>query len=326
MVDNRCQDKSTKMETVQSLWHIGKNKSEIQVDQIVKKRDLIRVETKFSMISMGTERMVALGQAPVEMHEKMKVPYGAGNFKLPIKYGYSLVGMTPDKRRVHLLHPHQNVCLVAENDLYEIPNELPFKRAALISNMETIVNAMWDAQVQEGESILIIGFGNIGALLALSLRKSGNSNIIVFDLNKSKMEMARHLGFETLASNLHNYDVVFHSSASQEGLQHAINRCNMEGKIIELSWYGNRQINLTLGKDFHYKRLSIISSQVSKIPKRVEKLYDYSARKGIVCDYLLDEVYDNLITHMVPFYTSPLFFEDVRKANVGDHMICLIEY
>ena len=96
----------------------------------------------------------------------MKVPYMKGEFPFPVSYGYSLVGKIikgPEKlinRYVHLMHPHHDFAFVREQDIFLIPDSIPPKRAVFASNLETVVNAIWDSKPQLGDQILIAGFGN----------------------------------------------------------------------------------------------------------------------------------------------------------------------
>ena len=64
------------------------------------------------------------------------------------------------------MHPHQSICEVAETEIFVLPDDLSPAKATLISNMETVINAIWDSELGENEKVLIAGFGNIGGLLA----------------------------------------------------------------------------------------------------------------------------------------------------------------
>jgi threonine dehydrogenase-like Zn-dependent dehydrogenase len=129
-----------------------------------------------------------------------------------------------------------------------------------------------------------------------------------------------------LVDEIDNFDIIYHTTATEEGLQYGIDHLKEEGKLIELSWYGNKSVKINLGKEFHYKRLSIISSQVSVIPKMMRENHSYSSRKELAFKYLEDKSYDDLISHIIPFEETPSFFDKLRKGNLENGLIWIIKY
>ena len=126
------------MKETKSLWHLSDNQSIIRNEIAVEASPgFCQIKSQFSLISTGTERLVAMGGVPNSIQEDMKVPYIEGSFQFPIKYGYSLVGEVItsghflEGKLVHLLHPHQNYCTVREEDLFEVAPNIPSKRATL---------------------------------------------------------------------------------------------------------------------------------------------------------------------------------------------------
>lgn len=306
-----------------ALWHLNKIETAILEEEIVIDGDMISlIKTNYSCISSGTEVLVAKGFVPSMLKENMKVNYMAGSFDFPIKYGYSLVGETEDGRYVHLMHPHQDKLFVREADLFSIPACLPLKRATLLSNMETAINAVWDAQLRGNEKILIIGFGGIGALLALTLKHHTGTNPSILELDEIKLKKAKELGF-LMGSG--NYDVIFHTSTSNTGLQFAIDHVRKNGSVIELSWYGDKKLNLHLGGNFHYNRVKLISSQVSTVSP-FAPVEGYRARKEIACQILLNDAFDEIISNEVHFDDTPAYFDNLKTTGNNSELATIIIY
>jgi threonine dehydrogenase-like Zn-dependent dehydrogenase len=46
------------------------------------------------------------------------------------------------------------------------------------------------------------------------------------------------------------FDLAIHTSGSSSGLQEAIDRVGMEGRVVEVSWYGTAETTLRLGGTF----------------------------------------------------------------------------
>lgn len=306
-----------------ALWHLNKNKTTILEEEIVEIGDAkTLIKTNYSCISSGTEVLVAKGFVPSMLKENMRVNYMAGSFDFPIKYGYSLVGETEDGRYVHLMHPHQDKLFVREADLFSIPAGLPLKRATLLSNMETAINAVWDAQLKGNEKILIIGFGGIGALLALTLKHHTGTNPSILELDEIKLKKAKDLGF---SMDHCDFDIIFHTSSSDTGLQYALDHVKKDGSVIEMSWYGEKQSKLHLGGHFHYNRVRLISSQVSTVSP-FAPVEGYRARKEIACQILLNDAFDEIISNEVLFDDTPAYFDNLKTSSNNSALATIIIY
>lgn len=314
-----------------ALWHDSPTSSSLKAVALKQNsEDKIQVQSLYSFISIGTERTIARGLIPPEMGTEMNVPYMEGALQLPVKYGYSLVGKVKAKNHalngqfVHLLHPHQSDCWVSPDDLHLIPKGIPPLRATLASNMETAVNAIWDAKISLGDKVLIIGFGVVGALIALVARQFPAMEIHIIEKNPARVNTANKMGFMTLTNiDKNDYDVAFNTTGNESGLQKSIDAVGLEGKIIEMSWYASKPVSIYLGHDFHWKRKKIISSQVSIIPTERQHRWDYRRRKELVFDLLNNPIFDTLITQVIEFEESPAFFNALRKKTPNDLGICI---
>ncbi len=315
-----------------ALWHINPEFSELRdVDAPIDKTGLIRVESKYSLISTGTERLVSSGLGMASLEAFMSVPYMEGGFSLPIKYGYSLVGVVTSEgtlkgKHVHLMHPHQSECWVDASSVTVLPDDIPLSKAPLISNLETIINAIWDSEVSIGERVMICGFGNIGVLLAETLRHYPGIEICIMEKQAYRKQLAKDAGFQVVEDIPSGLDVTFETTSSAQGLQNCIQALKHEGKVINLSWYGSKTITLDLGTDFHYGRKQIISSQVSQIPHSKKDQWSYAKRKALAMKLLMEYPYENYISSFIPFGDSPAFYDSLRKGEQGDGLIWCIAY
>lgn len=321
--------RSTDDLTAEALWHTSAASTEI-LEETLNSGGKCIIEACYSMISTGTERTVCMGQVDPLLDAHMHVPYQVGNFALPIKYGYSLVGSSQDGDLVHCMHPHQNRLAVAQKDTFALPSGLSAKLAALISNMETVVTGIWDAQACFAEKALprgrigICGFGNIGSLLAVTLRTWLSIEPIIIETDEWRKNKAKDMGF-SCGEEEHPYALLFHTSSSAQGLNWCLKHAQENGIIVEMSWYGSRVIKMRLGHDFHYKRLKLISSQVSQIPPSQPK-QTFLTRKQQCADLLTDSAYKTLLATPIPFDSAPDFFRQLRNRTQSDGLIWLIDY
>jgi threonine dehydrogenase-like Zn-dependent dehydrogenase len=308
-----------------ALWHLSPTHSVTRTLELPKPsgQECI-IKSAFSMVSLGTERLIAKGGVPDVLFEKMRVPYMQGAFGFPLTYGYSLSGLVIDGpqewigERVHCLHPHQSYCLVQSSDLTVIPSDVPLDRAVLTSNLETVVNALWDARPFIGQRILVIGYGLIGSLIAYLLQPMSGIEIEVLEINDSRIGWARHMGLKVIrpSSNAEDlYDMVFHTSATESGLQYGIDHLRQDGDLIELSWYGKKSVHLDLGTSFHYGRKRIISSQVSHVARPAMPQWSKDRRKELVFQLLKDPRLDFFLGRRIPFSQAVALFQILRNEQ-----------
>jgi threonine dehydrogenase-like Zn-dependent dehydrogenase len=100
-------------------------------------------------------------------------------------------------------------------------------------------------------------------------------------------------------------DVVFHASATAEGLALALDCGGLEAAIVETSWYGNMTPAAPLGAGFHAKRLRLLSSQVGHVAPSRRPRWSYGRRLDKALTLLVDDRLDALITQEIAFADLP---------------------
>ena len=316
----------------QALWYTAADRVELRdVDMPPPKSGEVIVKAHFSGISRGTERLVFRGRVPSSEYRRMRCPHQDGEFPFPVKYGYALTGEIiggPDeilRQRVFVLHPHQQILCVDASHIHLIPDGVPLKRAALVANMETAVNVLWDAGITPGERILIIGGGVLGLLIAGLAAQSSDNNVTVVDIDAARAREARLLGakFAMPENAPGDQHVVIHTSATETGLKQALQCAAPDGRIIEASWFGDRAVSLSLGEAFHSRRLRLISSQVGAIPPSRRAQWTLAQRMQKALDHLEDPKFDALITGEINFGDAPMALPKVLADDSSGLMTVL---
>ncbi len=264
----------------------------------------------------------------------MRCPLQDGDFPFPVKYGYCAVGVVEDGprelqgRRVFVLHPHQDRFVCAVNWLNPVPDFLPASRAALAANMETALNAIWDSGVSAADKVVVVGGGLVGLLVTFIAAGMPGTEVTLVDVNPMRAEIAGHLGahFALPGHAPTGADVVFHTSASQPGLATAIRAAGKEARVVELSWYGDREITAPLGGLFHASRISLVSSQVGTIsPGHAARGWSYSSRLQAALRLLADERLDQLITETISFHDLAAAIPRLLAADAAG-LVTLVKY
>ncbi|MDP6579331.1 MAG: zinc-binding alcohol dehydrogenase [Vicinamibacterales bacterium] len=275
--------------------------------------DDVLVRSLYSGISRGTESLVFKGEVPSSEYQTMRAPFQEGEFPGPVKYGYSSVGEVlegPERlvgRTVFCLHPHQDLFAVPATAVTLLPDRLPAGRAVLAANMETAINAFWDARPLVGDRIVVVGAGVVGLLIGWLCRHTAGAEVNVIDVNPAREQVARELALPFLVESPAeaNADLVFHASGRPEGLRCALAVAGVEATIVEVSWYGSRTVPLQLGEAFHARRLTIKSSQVGLLSPLQAPRWSHARRMSLALNLLQDERLDVLISGESPFGGLP---------------------
>jgi len=284
-----------------ALWITAAGQAELRDCEVRPGDDRIEIETLFSGISRGTERLVFAGHVPHSEHETMRAPFQEGSFSFPVKYGYSAVGRVQNGelagRTAFVLHPHQSRFTVPQSAVFALPENVPAERAILAANMETALNILWDGGVGPGDQIAVVGCGVVGALTGYLAAGIPGTEVTLVDIDPSRSDLAAALGctFALPDEASGDADLVIHASATEQGLATAIALAGIEATIVEASWYGDRLTHVPLGGRFHHRRLRIVGSQVGQIPPNRRARWAYARRLRKAISLLSDPRLDALI-------------------------------
>ena len=301
-------------EGAEALWYVAPGRAEMRRETVsAPGPGDVLVRALHGAISRGTERLVLAGRVPPSEYARMRGPHMGGDFPFPVKYGYATVGQAEGGpanlagRTVFALHPHQSRFVLPANAVTPVPENVPARRAVLAANMETALNATWDAAPGPTGRIAVVGAGVVGALVAWLCGRMANTQVTLVDLQPSRGVLAQRLGvgFALPADAPRDCEFVFHTSASAAGLATALALAGDEASIIELSWYGAGDVAVPLGGAFHSRRLRLISSQVGKVAPSRRAEFTHARRLAAAIDLLADPALDALLAPAVKFRDLP---------------------
>ncbi|MCM0611797.1 zinc-binding alcohol dehydrogenase [Marinobacter sediminum] len=325
-----CNDSSLKDSL--AWWVTGEGKGDIfpaPIDACPPGFDepAVSVETLFSGVSRGTESLVYQGQVPVSEYDRMRAPFQQGDFPFPVKYGYANVGRVVsgpahlEGTAVFCLFPHQTRYRVPAGAVASLPGDLPPARAVLAANMETAINGLWDGAPGIGDRIAVVGLGVVGLLVAWLANRIPGTRVTAVDVNPERQAVAERLGLSFATSvDADDHDLVFHTSGHPSGLNTALELAGPESSIVEMSWYGDTQVEVPLGRTFHSRRLTIKSSQVGQIPPVRQPRWNYQKRMQLALELLRDDALDVLISGESRFSEMPETM--ARILTDGSQTLC----
>jgi 2-desacetyl-2-hydroxyethyl bacteriochlorophyllide A dehydrogenase len=318
---------------VRAFWITAAGVGEIRDEVLTRPGpDEVVVDALYSGVSRGTESLVLQGRVPESEYQRMRAPRQAGTFPFPVKYGYQSVGRVMEGpetllgKNVFCLHPHQSRYVVPADEVVPLPDGVPPARAVLAANLETAVNGVWDAGLRVGDRLAVVGAGVVGSLVAYLASRIAGCQVELIDLHPARARVAAALGVAFATPDLArpDADVVVHASGAPAGLTTALALAGTESTIVEMSWYGDRSVELPLGGAFHSRRLTLRSSQVGGLAPSQRPRWTLRRRLALALSFLIDPTLEVLIDEEGAFEDLPILLP--RLAASGTALCCRLRY
>jgi len=292
----------------------------------------VLVRTAFSGISGGTEMLAYRGDLDPDMPRDETLGALGGTFRYPFAYGYAAAGVV-ERSRGHLaegeevfaFHPHRDAFVVAATDVVPVTGT-DLRLATLFPLVETALQITLDAEVRLGEPAVVLGLGPVGILTATLLARSG-ATVLGCDPRPWRRAAAKGFGVEAhdpegISDAVHELrpegvPLVVELSGDPAALSSGLGLLGHEGTALVASWYGTKPVALPLGAEFHRRRLSIRSSQVSTIPARLSGTWTIERRRAVALELLRELPVSTLATHEFAFGDAQAAYEASDRSEDG---------
>jgi 2-desacetyl-2-hydroxyethyl bacteriochlorophyllide A dehydrogenase len=282
----------------------------------------VLLRTIYSGISTGTELLAYRGQLDPELPIDETIGALGGTFRYPFQYGYSCVAVVEESRSafrrgdvLFVFHPHQDLFVATAGDVIPL-GSVHAREATLFPYVETALQVTLDAGPVLGDTVVVFGLGVVGTLTSALLQRAG-ARVVAVEPQADRRDVAGTIGIPATAPDdlptLLGADdaapvpLVIESSGNPDALHQALPVLAHEGTVLVASWYGTKPVTLSLGQEFHRRRLSLRSTQVSTIPARLADRWDVVRRRREAVA-LLDEL------PLTALATHTFAFEDAADA------------
>ncbi len=232
--------------------------------------------------------------------EKLRVFIPGQKQRLPTTLGYESIGRVVEVGpkvqgvkvgdTIWIDGPHQETHIMKgetarRNKLCKV-NSKNLEAFGAYARTRVALNAIHDASLVVGETVLIVGLGVVGVIAAQIAQLSGAQEVYGFDINEYRVNFAKKYGvisarptnekiIELKKETNGGVDAVIECSGSYEGLNIALKSCKMTGRVVTVSSYGNDARALHLGAEWLKNRLTMLSSMsVNGCPSRRFPLWD----------------------------------------------------
>ena len=294
--------------------------------------DEVLVQTFFSAVSSGTERLFYRGKVPEDTVLDTGIPALVLGARYPFRYGYAAAGRVvragrdvPEGwtgRRVFAFNPHESHFIARPTELHEIPAGISWRDAVFVPNMETAVNFLMDGRPVIGETVVVFGMGIVGLLTTALLCRYPLSAVVAVDPCPDRRELAGALGGVVhpvapesvvgVVSGLTNGkgpDLIYEVSGDPAALDQALAATGYDTRIVVGSWYGGRCAGLDLGARFHRNRIRIESSQVSTLAPAYRGRWSHGRRISTAMAMIREIGPSRFISHEFDFSRAPEAYE-----------------
>ena len=293
----------------------------------------VLVRTSHSGISAGSELLAYRGDVDPSLSLDETIDALGGTFRYPFRYGYSCVGRVErgagavtEGDQVFAFHPHQDRLVVPATDVIPLGDMNP-REATLFPLVETALQLSRDVGHIKDDLIVVLGLGVVGLLTAALLMNDG-ARVVGSEPLSWRRATALRSGITAVSpdeldatvqsqSGQRGAGVVIEASGNPAALAASLPLLAHEGTAVVASWYGSKPVPLPLGADFHRRRLTIRSSQVSTIPADQQPYWTIERRRQAALA-LLDELpLAALATHTFAFDDAAEAFAAVDRGGDG---------
>ena len=308
--------------------------------------DEVELETLYSGISAGTELTAYRGSNPYLSNEwdpelRLFVP-GESTHAYPLDgWGYEEVGI------IRSVGADVDAALVGElvwgawghRSTVVRPADWALQRllpkdgrplAGVFAKIGAIaLNAVLDADIHVGETVVVFGAGVPGQIVAQLARLNGGQVVIV-DLDARRRDLALELGASAAldpasedvaaavraATRNRGADVVIEMSGSYHALHEAVRAAAYSSRVVVSGFFQGPATPVRLGEEFHHNRVSIIGSQISGVSPALQHRWDELRMSRTILD--LERSGElrltELVTHTFGADDAPAAFEMLDLA------------
>ena len=182
-----------------------------------------------------------------------------------------------------------------QNVAYIKPDNLTNDEAAFYEPLGCCIRAVKRASLPQNSSVLVIGLGSIGIIMAQALKSFG-CNVIGCDLISSRVELLKNLGIEAflvpdLCESI-KADAIFMTSGSDKAIPTALKYVRDGGKILVFS---STPMNTGFpNNEVYYRELTVLGSYSPSPADLKDSLFLLKNKdvkvKGLSTEYPIEQI------------------------------------
>ncbi len=154
--------------------------------------------------------------------------------------------------------------------LVKLPSGMSLEHGAIVEPVAVAVHAIRRSAFKIGDTVLVIGGGPIGILVALAATFAGAGKVVVIEPKDFRRNLISELGFETMPdanserlmseTGGDGFDVVYEVAGVQAAMDTAVKYCRIRGQIVNVSVF-KKPVSIDLLR-VNFAELDIIGVRV----------------------------------------------------------------
>ena len=303
----------------------------------------VRVSTLYSGISTGTELTAYRGTNPYMSKQWeaatrlfLPVPNEKASCSYPLAFGYEEVGRVVELGEavegvavgdvVYGVWNHKTSCVMSGEQAraHKFPADLDPILGIFMGIAPTALNAILDASIHVGETVVVFGEGTVGQIIT-QLAKLNGGTVIAVDLMPMRLDLAKKLGADMALNvqetsvaetvkqltNGRGADFCIEARGITGALHEAIRAVAYSGQVLAGGFYQGAADDLFLGEEFHHNRINIVGSQIYGVNPGLTYRWNKPRLEATVIELLVKGQLNlrDLVTHVVPFEQGAEAFE-----------------
>jgi 2-desacetyl-2-hydroxyethyl bacteriochlorophyllide A dehydrogenase len=232
--------------------------------------------------------------------------------------GFAHVGKNLKFIGIDLPGGMQSSWTVPAYTLHHLPDDLSLEHGAMIEPAAVACHDVRMGEVASGETVVVIGGGPIGLLIALVAMEKG-AKVILSEVNETRLELASSLGIEAVnpikeplpeavdrLTNGRMADCVFEVSGSAPGVEVMTEVCNVRARVVMVAIHPQpKPVNL----------FKFFWSEIRMIGARLYEEQDFDEAIALASGGKLH--LDKLITQVMPIDKVQEAFEAIDANPDG---------
>lgn len=211
-------------------------------------------------------------------------------------------------RGVHIDGGYQEYMKVPENDVFILPDKLPFEQAVLLEPVSIAVQGVSRAELQDDDTVLILGAGNLGSSL-LQIVKLTGATIIMADIAEQRLADAKKNGahYTINSSKTDLFEEVMGLTAGYGATASIDAACTRDSLPLLIKCTGNAGRVITMGFIEEPSEVAQFRITAKELDIRGSRLQN---KRFPTVIKLFEEgkiSFEGMISHVMPYY-------DIQKA------------
>lgn len=214
--------------------------------------------------------------------------------------------------------------LVDADYVYTLPDYLTYETGALIEPMSVATHAVRRADIRLGETVLVIGAGAIGMLVAAICRKNGAGEVIVADFSDARLDMAKQLGATmTINSGKQDLEAEISRLTNGKGVDKSFECVGLQATFLQAMMTLKRNGTATVIGIFKNPQITIPASRFVTHEIHVQGAQGYCWDFPIALKLAREIDLSKLVTHTFPLDDLQTALETCLDRNSGSIKVIL---